>query len=123
MGMANLQRMAQQMQQGMARVQAELATTIVDGSAGGGVVKAQVTGSQELVGVTIDQKRVRSRRTQTSRLDAALNYTPVKYLTLSLEGTNLLGEDTQRFFGVNRYMPVGPRLEAKTIQLGARFRF
>jgi DNA-binding YbaB/EbfC family protein len=58
MGMANLQRMAQQMQQGMARVQAELATTVVDGSAGGGVVKAQVTGSQELVGVTIDPAAV-----------------------------------------------------------------
>lgn len=58
MGMANLQRMAQQMQQGIARVQAELATTIVDGSAGGGVVKAQVTGAQELVGVTIDPSAV-----------------------------------------------------------------
>ena len=54
MGMANLQRMAQQMQASMARVQEELATTIVDGSAGGGVVKAQVTGKQELVSVTID---------------------------------------------------------------------
>jgi nucleoid-associated protein EbfC len=58
MGMANLQRMAQQMQQGIARVQEELATTIVDGSAGGGVVKAQVTGTQELVSVTIDPSAV-----------------------------------------------------------------
>ena len=40
MGMANLQRMAQQMQQEMLRVQAELEATIVDGSAGGGVVNA-----------------------------------------------------------------------------------
>jgi TonB-dependent receptor len=60
---------------------------------------------------------------ETSRLDAALNYTPIKQLTVSLEGTNLLGEHTTRYWGVNRYMPVGPRLEAKTIQLGARFRF
>ena len=38
MGMGNLQRMAMQMQQEMARVQAELETMTVDGSAGGGVV-------------------------------------------------------------------------------------
>jgi DNA-binding YbaB/EbfC family protein len=58
MGMANLQRMAQQMQQNMLRVQEELGSTIVDGSAGGGVVKAQVTGKQELVSVTIDPSAV-----------------------------------------------------------------
>jgi DNA-binding YbaB/EbfC family protein len=58
MGMANLQRMAQQMQQNMLRVQEELGSTIVDGSAGGGVVKAQVTGKQELVSVTIDPAAV-----------------------------------------------------------------
>lgn len=58
MGMANLQRMAQQMQQNMLRVQEELASTVVDGSAGGGVVKAQVTGKQELVSVTIDPSAV-----------------------------------------------------------------
>jgi hypothetical protein len=54
MGMANLQRMAQQMQQEMLRVQAELESATVDGSAGGGVVNATVTGKQELVSVTID---------------------------------------------------------------------
>jgi DNA-binding YbaB/EbfC family protein len=58
MGMANLQRMAQQMQQNMLRVQEELGSTLVDGSAGGGVVKAQVTGKQELVSVTIDPSAV-----------------------------------------------------------------
>jgi DNA-binding YbaB/EbfC family protein len=54
MGMANLQRMAQQMQHEMLRVQAELESATVDGSAGGGVVSATVTGKQELVSVTID---------------------------------------------------------------------
>jgi len=54
MGMANLQRMAQQMQQEMARIQTELESLTVDGSAGGGVVKATVTGKQEVVSVTID---------------------------------------------------------------------
>jgi nucleoid-associated protein EbfC len=58
MGMANLQRMAQQMQQEMLRVQTELEATQVDGSAGGGVVKAVVTGKQELVSVTIDPDAV-----------------------------------------------------------------
>jgi len=54
MGMANLQRMAMQMQQDMARVQAELAATDFEGSAGGGVVRALVSGKQELRSVTID---------------------------------------------------------------------
>ena len=58
MGMANLQRMAQQMQQEMLRVQGELEATTVDGSAGGGVVSATVTGKQELVSVTIDPSAV-----------------------------------------------------------------
>jgi DNA-binding YbaB/EbfC family protein len=58
MGMANLQRMAMQMQQAMERVKVELAETNVDGSAGGGVVKAVVTGDQKLVSVTIDPSAV-----------------------------------------------------------------
>ena len=58
MNMANLQRMAQQMQQEMARVQDELGSATVDGSAGGGVVNATVTGKQELISVTIDPSAV-----------------------------------------------------------------
>jgi hypothetical protein len=58
MGMGNLQRMAMQMQQDMARVQAELETLTVDGSAGGGVVKATVTGKLDLVGLVIDPSAV-----------------------------------------------------------------
>jgi DNA-binding YbaB/EbfC family protein len=58
MGMANLQRMAQQMQQEMLRIQTELETLTVDGSAGGGVVTATVTGKQEVVSVTIDPAAV-----------------------------------------------------------------
>ena len=58
MGMANLQRMAMQMQQEMARVQAELAATEVAGSAGGGAVSAVVTGTQELRSVSIDPAAV-----------------------------------------------------------------
>jgi DNA-binding YbaB/EbfC family protein len=58
MGMGNLQRMAMQMQQEMARIQSELESTTVEGSAGGGVVKATVTGKQQLVGLTIDPSAV-----------------------------------------------------------------
>lgn len=58
MGMANLQRMALQMQQQMARVQEELAEATVEGSAGGGVVRAVVTGRQELVSIAIDPDAV-----------------------------------------------------------------
>jgi DNA-binding YbaB/EbfC family protein len=58
MGMANLQRMAQQMQQEMQRIEGELRDAHVDGSAGGGVVKAVVTGKQELVSVSIDPSAV-----------------------------------------------------------------
>ena len=58
MSMANLQRMAQQMQQQMARVQEELESATVEGSSGGGVVRAVVTGKQELVSVTIDPSAI-----------------------------------------------------------------
>ena len=54
MGMGNLAKMAQQMQADMARVQAELEGLQIEGSAGGGVVKAVVTGKQDIVSVTID---------------------------------------------------------------------
>ena len=58
MGMGNLQRMAMQMQQEMERIQAELAEAEVEGTAGGGVVRAVVTGKQTLVSVTIDPSAV-----------------------------------------------------------------
>jgi DNA-binding YbaB/EbfC family protein len=46
--------MAQQMQADMARIEQELHALQVEGSAGGGVVKAVVTGKQEIVSLTID---------------------------------------------------------------------
>ena len=44
MSMRNLQSMALQMQQEMERIQGELAEATVEGSAGGGAVRAVVTG-------------------------------------------------------------------------------
>ena len=58
MGMGNLQGMVQKMQQDMAHVQSELEAAQVDGSAGGGVVSATVTGKGELVSITIDPSAV-----------------------------------------------------------------
>ena len=58
MGMGNLQRMAQQMQHEMQRIEGELRDAQVDGSAGGGVVKAVVTGKQEVVSISIDPAAV-----------------------------------------------------------------
>jgi DNA-binding YbaB/EbfC family protein len=57
MGM-NPQKMLMQMQQQMARVQEELETATVDGSSGGGAVRATVTGKQVLVGLSIDPAAV-----------------------------------------------------------------
>jgi DNA-binding YbaB/EbfC family protein len=54
MGFGNLAKMAQQMQAGMARVDAELQELRIEGSSGGGAVKAVATGKQELESITID---------------------------------------------------------------------
>jgi DNA-binding YbaB/EbfC family protein len=58
MSFGNLQKMAQQMQRDMARVEEELRAARLEGSAGGGVVRAVVTGKQELVELSIDPDAV-----------------------------------------------------------------
>lgn len=58
MGFGNMAKMAQQMQAEMARVQAELDTLTLEGSAGGGAVTALVNGHQELLSLTIDPQVV-----------------------------------------------------------------
>jgi DNA-binding YbaB/EbfC family protein len=54
MSFGNLARMAQQMQAELARVQAELETLQMEGTSGGGAVRAVVTGKQDLLSVSID---------------------------------------------------------------------
>src|SRR3954468_24320923 len=54
--MQQLMKQAQQMQKQLMAAQAELAETEVTGSAGGGLVTATMTGSAELVSLTIDPK-------------------------------------------------------------------
>jgi hypothetical protein len=58
MSFGNLAKMAQKMQADMARAQEELAVLQVEGTAGGGAVRAVATGNQELVGLTIDPDAV-----------------------------------------------------------------
>jgi DNA-binding YbaB/EbfC family protein len=57
-GMGNLAKMAQQMQADMARAQQELEELRIEGTAGGGVVKAVVTGKLDIVSVTVDPEVV-----------------------------------------------------------------
>ncbi len=52
--MAQLMKQAQKMQAQLAEAQAELAETEVEGHAGGGLVKATVTGGGNLVALVID---------------------------------------------------------------------
>ena len=55
MNIKQLMKQAQQMQEQM---QARLATVEVEGSAGGGMVKARMSGSKELLSITIDKEAV-----------------------------------------------------------------
>ncbi|MEU6619511.1 YbaB/EbfC family nucleoid-associated protein [Streptomyces litmocidini] len=67
-GQPNMQQLlqqAQKMQQDLARAQQELAATLVDGQAGGGLVKATVTGAGELRALEIDPKAVDPEDTET----------------------------------------------------------
>jgi DNA-binding YbaB/EbfC family protein len=51
-------KMIQQMQTRLEKMQRELAETVVEGTAGGGVVKVQVTGAREFKGITIEPSAV-----------------------------------------------------------------
>ncbi|GAA1933158.1 YbaB/EbfC family nucleoid-associated protein [Streptomyces sodiiphilus] len=63
--MQQLLQQAQKMQQDLAAAQEELARTPVEGSAGGGLVKATVTGAGELTGLEIDPEAVDPEDTET----------------------------------------------------------
>jgi DNA-binding YbaB/EbfC family protein len=54
-GMEDLLRQAQDMQKKMAAIQQSLAEKTVEGSSGGGMVRAVVTGKQDIVSVRIEK--------------------------------------------------------------------
>lgn len=58
----------------------------------------------------------------TSRLDASFDWTPIKQWTFSIEGTNLLKNNATSYWGTPG-LPSEIRLQAQTIQIGARFRY
>ncbi len=70
----------------------------------------------------VNQSYIISSR-PTSRLDGAINITPVKYLTLSVEGTNLLNAVDKNYYFIYPELPNGLRAMSRTITVGARFRF
>ena len=57
-GLGNIMKQAQQMQQKMNRMQAELAEQEVEASAGGGMVTAVVNGKQQLLSLKIEKGAV-----------------------------------------------------------------
>ena len=57
-GMGGMFDQARKMQKDMARIQKELKDRVVEGSAGGGMVKAQVSGQKEVVRIILDPEVV-----------------------------------------------------------------
>jgi nucleoid-associated protein EbfC len=58
MNMQQMMRQAQKMQKELAKAQEEIATMTCEGSAGGGMVKAVVTGDMKVSSITIDPDAV-----------------------------------------------------------------
>lgn len=58
MGMGDILKQAQKMQEKMQKVQEELGDMQVEASAGGGMVTVTANGKQEIIGVKIDQQVV-----------------------------------------------------------------
>ena len=54
----NMMRQAQQLQQRLAKIQEELEQATVEATAGGGMVKAVVTGKQTVASISIDPEAV-----------------------------------------------------------------
>ena len=59
--LGNLMQQAKAMQERLASVQNEVAARTVEASAGGGMVKAQVSGRLEVLKVTIDPQMIESK--------------------------------------------------------------
>ena len=62
--MANILKQAQQMQEKVRQVQDELKSKVVEGSAGGGMVRASVNGQQQLVSLKIEKEVVHPEEVQ-----------------------------------------------------------
>jgi iron complex outermembrane receptor protein len=70
----------------------------------------------------VNQSYIISSRA-TGRLDSAVNLTPVKYLTFTIEAQNMLNAVDKSFYFINPDLPNGVRAMGRTVTAGARFRF
>jgi DNA-binding YbaB/EbfC family protein len=57
-GMGNILKQAQQLQAKMEKLQEELAQKIVEGSAGGGMVRVVANGKQQIISISIEKEVV-----------------------------------------------------------------
>lgn len=57
-GMKDLMKQAQKMQQDLAKAQEELANKIVEGTSGGGMVKVEMNGKNQVLSLKIDKEVV-----------------------------------------------------------------
>jgi len=64
MNMGNLMKQAQQLQEKLGTIQEELATKMVTGTAGGGMVTATVSGRSELIGIAIEEDIINPEEAQ-----------------------------------------------------------
>jgi DNA-binding YbaB/EbfC family protein len=69
----NMMRQAQKMQAQLQKIQEELETLTVEGSAGGGVVKVTMTGKQVVETITIDPEAVEDVELLQDLVAAAVN--------------------------------------------------
>ena len=63
-GMGNILKQAQKMQQRLAEVQQELKERVVEGAAGGGMVRVAANGQQEILSVKIDPEAVNAEEVE-----------------------------------------------------------
>jgi len=90
--MAGLLKQAQQMQSRMKEIQDRLAEARVEGAAGGGMVRVEVTGQQKVVSVTIDPSLLESNDAEmlSDLVAAATNDALDKSRELAKEATSEL---------------------------------
>ena len=72
-GMGNMMKQAQMMQANMQKAQAELAETLIEGSASNGLVKVSMTCNNQVKRVTIDDTAMDDREMLEDLLLIALN--------------------------------------------------
>ena len=84
-GLGNMMKQAQEMQKNMQAAQEELANMTVEGEAGGGMVKVQMSGRHELINVSIDDSLMDDKAMLEDLFAAAVNSAARKVAETSQE--------------------------------------